>query len=269
VIPLMMEQVGFAYGTHSVLEGVSLQVNAGEGVALLGANGAGKTTLTRLAMALLHPDAGRVITIGRPTTGRQPEDFAGTVGYLFQHPEAQLFARTVHAEVAFGPERLGWSAERIRTAVDAMLEELGLSAFAAHHPYDLPQPTRRLVALAAALIAGPQLLILDEPTAGLDRAARARVAEMVLARRTAGTAILAVTHDMDFAAAALDRGVVLMAKGVARDVPLPDLLGRHPDFPAPPLLELARRLGLDGVRPTAAALAPLLTSRPQTGTLEA
>jgi len=269
VIPLVMEQVGFAYGDHPVLEGVSLQVNAGEGVALLGANGAGKTTLTRLAMALLHPDAGRVITVGRRTTGRGPEDIAGTVGYLFQHPEAQLFARTVHAEVAFGPERLGWSAERIRTAVDAMLEELGLAALAAHHPYDLPQPTRRLVALAAALVAGPQLLILDEPTAGLDRAARARVAAIVLARRAAGTAILAVTHDMDFAAAALDRGVVLLARGVARDVPLPELLGRHPDFPAPPLLELARRLGLEGVRPTAAALAAVLTSRRQTGTLEA
>jgi energy-coupling factor transport system ATP-binding protein len=269
VIPLAMEQVGFAYGAHSVLEGVSLQVNAGEGVALLGANGAGKTTLTRLAMALLHPVAGRVITVGRATTGRRPEDLAGTVGYLFQHPEAQLFARTVQAEVAFGPERLGWSMERIRTAVGAMLEALGLTALAAHHPYDLPQPTRRLVALAAALIAGPQLLILDEPTAGLDRAARARVTEIVMARRAAGTAIVAVTHDMDFAAAALDRGVVLRSRGVARDVPLGELLGRHPDFPAPPLLALARRLGLEGVRPTAAVLAPLLTSRPQPGTLEA
>jgi energy-coupling factor transport system ATP-binding protein len=266
---LVMEQVGFAYGTHSVLERVSLQVNAGEGVALLGANGAGKTTLTRLAMALLHPNAGRVITVGRDTTGHQPEDLAGAVGYLFQHPEAQLFARTVHAEVAFGPERLGWSAAHVHTAVETMLEELGLAALAAHHPYDLPQPTRRLVALAAALIAGPQLLLLDEPTAGLDRAARARVAEIVLARRTAGTAILTVTHDMDFAAAVLDRGIVLMDRGVAQDVPLPELLGRHPDFPAPPLLELARRLGLDGVRPTAAELAPLLTSHPKTGTLEA
>jgi energy-coupling factor transport system ATP-binding protein len=269
VIPLVMEQVGFAYGSHSVLEQVTLQVNAGEGVALLGANGAGKTTLTRLAMALLHPDAGRVVTVGRHTTGRGPEDFAGTVGYLFQHPEAQLFARTVHAEVAFGPERLGWSAERIRTAVEAVLGELELTALAAHHPYDLPQPTRRLVALAAALVAGPHLLILDEPTAGLDRAARARVTDVVLARRAAGTAILAVTHDMEFAAAALDRAVVLAGKGVARDLPLPELLGHHPDFPAPPLLELARRLGLQAVRPTAAALAPLLTSRPQTGTLEA
>jgi energy-coupling factor transport system ATP-binding protein len=269
VTALAMEGVCFAYGTHAVLDGVSLQIDAGEGVALLGANGAGKTTLTRLAMALLHPDAGRIITAGQPTAGRQPEDLAETVGYLFQHPEAQLFARSVRAEVAFGPERLGWSAPRIRTAVEEILDELGLSSRAADHPYDLPQPTRRLVALAAALVAGPQLLILDEPTAGLDRAARARVADLVLVRRAAGTAVLAVTHDLGFAAAVLDRAIVLEGTRVASDLPLSGLLGHHPDFPAPPLLELARRLGLDGVRPSAATLAPLLTSHPETGTLEA
>ena len=106
--PLVLESVRFGYGIEPVLEGVSLRVAAGEGVALLGVNGAGKTTLTRLAMALRHPSAGRVLTAGRDTAGRQPEDLADVAGYLFQHPEAQLFARTVHAEVAFGPERLGW-----------------------------------------------------------------------------------------------------------------------------------------------------------------
>lgn len=269
VMPLVLEGVRFAYGTDSVLDGVSLQIEPGAGVALLGANGAGKTTLTRLAMALLHPNAGRVLTAGQDTLGRQPEDLAGAVGYLFQHPEAQLFARTVRAEVAFGPERLGWSAEKIRVAVDGVVDELGLSTLAEHHPYDLPQPTRRLVAFAAALVASPLLLILDEPTAGLDRASRARVADIVAARRAAGTAVLAVTHDLGFAAAVLDRAIVLEGKRVAMELPLPELLGKHPDFPAPPLLELARRLGLDGVRPAAAALALLLTSHPKTGTLEA
>lgn len=266
--PLLLEGVHFAFGSASVLEGVSLEIDAGAGVALLGANGAGKTTLTRLAMALLHPDQGRVITAGEPTAGRNPEDFASAVGYLFQHPEAQLFARTVRAEVGFGPERLGWSTERIGEAVEGVLLELGLSQLADHHPYDLPQPTRRLVAFAAALVARPQLLVLDEPTAGLDRAARARVADVVLERRATGTAVLAVTHDLGFAAAVLDRAVVLAGRRIAQQLPLLELLGTHPDFPAPPLLELARRLGLEGVRPAAAALAPLLTSHPKTGTLE-
>ena len=152
VTPLRMDAVSFGYGPETVLERVSLEVRSGESVALLGANGAGKTTLTRLAMALRHPGSGRVVTAGRDTAHRSPEDLAEVAGYLFQHPEAQLFARTVRAEVAFGPERLGWTTERTRAAVEGVLAELGLSALAGSHPYDLPQPTRRLVALAAALV---------------------------------------------------------------------------------------------------------------------
>ena len=267
VTPLLLEGVRFGYGAGPVLEGVSLRLDAGEGVALLGANGAGKTTLTRLAMALRHPEEGRVTTCGRDTAGRKPEDLADVAGYLFQHPEAQLFAQTVRREVAFGPERLGWSADRIATAAASVLEELGLAPHADQHPYDLPAPTRRLVALAAALVAAPTLLILDEPTAGLDRASRARVAGAVMARRRAGAAVLAVTHDFGFAAEVLDRGIVLGGRRVSHDTGLTDLLGRHAGLPAPPLLELARRLGIEGVRASIDALAPLLTSHPETGTL--
>jgi len=267
--PLVLEAVRFGYGSERVLDGLSLRVEAGEGVALLGANGAGKTTLTRLAMALRHPQQGRVVTCGRLTAGKKPEDFADVAGYLFQNPEAQLFARTVRAEVAFGPERMGWHPPRVMEAVDRVLGELGLASDAARHPYDLPGPTRRLVALAAALVGSPRLLILDEPTAGLDRGARVRVAEVVLALRAQGAAVLAVTHDLGFAAEVLDRAVVLEGKRVTRDAPLSDLLGHHPDFPAPPLLDLARRLGLEGVRPAIGTLAPLLTSPPEPGTLQA
>lgn len=269
VTPLRMDAVSFGYGPATVLEGVSLEVRSGESVALLGANGAGKTTLTRLAMALRHPGSGRVVTAGRDTARRHPEDLAEVAGYLFQHPEAQLFARTVRAEVAFGPERLGWSAGRTDAAVEGVLAELGLSELAGSHPYDLPQPMRRLVALAAALVGNPKLLILDEPTAGLDRAARTRVAGIVRGRCAAGVGVLAVTHDLGFAAGALDRGVVLEGKRIALDRPLRELLGHRAAFPAPPLLELSRRLGLEGVRPTVEALAPVLTYRSEPRTLEA
>ena len=269
VTPLVLESVRFGYGAGPVLDGISMRIGAGEGVALLGANGAGKTTLTRLAMALRHPDTGRVVTAGRETAGRSPEELADVAGYLFQHPEAQLFARTVRAEEGFGPERLGWLPDRVRAAVDQVLDELGLAPLAGRHPYDLPGPTRRLVAFAAALVANPQLLILDEPTAGLDRAARTRVADVIRGRRAAGVAVLAVTHDLGFAAGVLDRAVVLEGTRVSRDLPLLALLGRHPGFPAPPLLDLARRLRLEGVVPAIQHLAPLLTSHPETRTLEA
>jgi len=267
VSALVLDRVRFGYGTALVLDALSLRVAGGEGVALLGANGAGKTTLTRLAMALLHPASGAVTTAGRPTAGRRPEDLADVAGYLFQHPESQLFARTVRAEIAFGPEQQGWPAAELNRAVDGVLAELGLEPLADRHPYDLPGPVRRLVALGAALVGAPRLLILDEPTAGLDRAGRERVAGVLLARRAEGAAVLAVTHDLGFAAAVLDRGVVLAGRRVAQDLPLLELLGKHPDFPAPPLLELARRIGLPRVRPSVPILAPLLTSPPQNRTL--
>jgi len=269
VTPLVLESVHFDYGGDAVLSEVSLRVEPGEGVALLGPNGAGKTTLTRLAMALRHPRSGRVVTGGRDTGGRRPEDLADVAGYLFQHPSAQLFERTVRAEIAFGPGRLGWTSGEVERAVATVLLELGLESLAAHHPYDLPEPTRRLVALGAALVSSPLLLLLDEPTAGLDRAARARVAQVVRARRAAGTAVLAVTHDLGFAVEALDRAVVLERGRVRLDAPLLDVVGRDPAFPAPPLLELSRRLGFAAVRPAIESLAPLLTSRAKFGTLEA
>lgn len=252
---LRVAAVRFSYPGRArpALDGVTLGVRPGEGVALLGPNGAGKTTLTRLAMALLHPAAGEVESAGLRTRGRQPEDLAHAVGYCFQQPEAQLFARTVRDELAFGPRQLGWSAERIDTQVDALLEELELTPLATQHPYDLPAPARRLVALGAAVVAEPQLLLLDEPTAGLDRRTRALVERVVRARRAAGCAVVAVTHDIDFSIEALGRAIVLEAGRIVRDAPLEAVLGEgDPVLALPPHALVARRLAL---APASAALA--------------
>ncbi|HEU4700343.1 MAG TPA: ABC transporter ATP-binding protein [Gemmatimonadales bacterium] len=244
---LRLEGVGFAYpgAPAPALDGVTLEMAAGEGVALLGPNGAGKTTLTRLAMALLHPARGTVTVAGRATRGRAPEDLADVAGYLFQQPEAQLFERTVRAEVAFGPRRLGWDEARVAARVDAVLAALDLAPSADVHPYDLPVPRRRLVALAAALAAEPRLLLLDEPTAGLDRVGRGLVERAVRAVRASGVAVLAVTHDPGFAVEALERGVLLAHGRIVRDAPLDAVLGSDPAaLPLPPAAEVARRLGL-------------------------
>ena len=227
------------------LADVSFHVRPGDGVALLGANGAGKTTALRLAMALLHPSAGAVEVAGRGTHRLGPEDLAARAGYLFQRPEDQLFERTVRREVAFGPRQLGWDSSRTTRAVDRVLAELGLSAAADTHPYDLPAPHRRLVALAAALVADPVLLLLDEPTAALDRPARALVRDVVRARRAAGVAVLAVTHDAEFVVEALDRAIVLERGRKVADGPAHGVIGAGASgVPAwPPYAEVA--LGLE------------------------
>lgn len=263
VTVLRAEGVTFRYGGAVALAGVDLEVGAGEGVALFGANGAGKSTLTRLAVALLQPAAGRVVTAGRDTRGRAPEDFADVAGYLFQRPEDQLFAATVRAEVGFTARQLGWERGRGEAAVAQALELLGLAPVADEHPYDLPRPVRRLVALASALVASPRLLVLDEPTAGLDRRSRRAVAGAVRSARAAGTGVLAATHDAEFAVAALDRGVVLDAGRVRAAGALPRLLGEAggAHLALPPAAELARALGDEGPLRDAEACARLVAAR--------
>lgn len=217
----------FAYrGGPSVLRGVDLTLHPGDAVGLFGVNGAGKSTLLRLAMALDHPREGVVRVLGRDTHGAHPEDFAPTVGFLFQQPERQLFSASVRAECAVGPRLAGWSAARTAAAVAAVLEELGLGDVADEHPYDLPLPRRRLVALAAVLSTDPMLLLLDEPTAALDGASRDRVAALIRARVARGRAVLAITHDLVLAHEALDRGLLLEEGRVALAAPTRTILTR-------------------------------------------
>lgn len=260
---LCFSDVDFAYASTPVLEGISLEIAAGEGVALLGPNGAGKTTLTRLAMALLHPSRGTVETVGRATAQRAPEDLADRVGYVFQTPEAQLVERTVQAEVSFGPRQLGWSAARIAGATREVLAELDLTAAASVHPYDLPAARRRLVALASALVVDPAFLILDEPTSGLDRVARQTVCRVVRERLARGCAVLAVSHDLDFAIEVLDRALILRDRRIVRDGDIPQVLvdGVELGLPLPAPALLAQRLPLAGTSWRAEDVALALAER--------
>lgn len=246
--PLRFSAVSFRYpdAREAALDGVTLDVGAGEGVAILGRNGAGKTTLLRLAMGLLPRGAtGEVAVGGLPAIGARPEDLARRAGYLFQDPESQLFRQSVRAEVAFGPECLGWAPARVAERVAEALEEVGLAGIADEHPWNLPGPLRRLVALAAVLANDPAVLLLDEPTAGLDRETRRLVRGVVLRRRAAGVVVVAVTHDGEFALEALDRGIILERGRIVAEGDVAGLLGREDTPPAPASLLVARGLGLD------------------------
>ncbi len=212
-----IDGVHFSYGTVPVLSGVSLAAATGETVALLGRNGAGKTTVTRLLVALLHPTLGSVRIAGESTVGKKPEDLAHRVAYVFQHPDQQLFGRTVLDEVAFGPAQRGVPArEAARIATNA-LARIGIGDVAAVHPFDLPLPRRKLVTIAAAVAQDPRVLVLDEPTQGLDRAARAAVATLVRELASDGVTVLAVTHDLAFVAEALERIAVLVDGAIGVD----------------------------------------------------
>lgn len=240
---LSFDRVMFDYGGPVVLRDVSFTIQAGQGVALFGPNGAGKTTVTRLAMAMLSPRAGDVHTVGRPTAGLEPEDLADVAGYVFQQPESQLVERTVKDEIAFGPNCLGWDNHRRHDAVAAVMVELGLEGESETHPYDLPLPRRRLVAFASAVVAEPRLLLVDEPTAALDRQSRELVIRAVHRRLEQGVAILAVTHDAGLAVECLDRALVLDGGSIQADAPTIDVLSAgDSDLELPPGTRLARAL---------------------------
>lgn len=241
---LSFAEVGFAYsGGAAVLASVSFAVAAGEGVGLFGANGAGKSTLLRLAMALEQPSTGAIMTLDRPTLGLNPEDLAPRAGFLFQQPERQLFATSVRSECSLAPRLAGWERARVSAAVTAVLSELGLSDTAEEHPYDLPLPRRRLVALAAILAADPDLLLLDEPTAALDFTSRELVIRAVRARVERGKAVLAITHDAVFAHEALERGLLLERGRVVHDGPTRDVIDDQ-RLVRPAALAVALVLGL-------------------------
>jgi len=266
---LRLESVSFAYpGGPPVLRAVSFTLDAGERVALLGRNGAGKSTLARLITALLHPDAGSVWVGDWNTRGRRPEQMArgGRVGSVFQHADQQLFARTLRQDVAFGPRALGYDPAHGAQLTAHALEILELTPLADEHPYDLPPPFRRLAALAGALALEPALLVLDEPTAGLDRDLQGRVARAIAARAARGTALLVITHDLGFAAETLDRALVLDAGRLVCDEPLHHLLAAPErlaplGLAPPPLAELSLALALPGTPVRAAAVAAALASR--------
>ena len=222
---LRLDGVSFAYGAVPALAAVSFAIAPGERVALVGRNGAGKSTLVRLVAGLERPNPGAVWVGDWDTRDCAPEQLARRIGSMFQHADQQLFASTVRDDVSFGPRALGVGEREVERRTDHALEDVDLTSHAAHHPYDLAPAFRKLAALAGALALEPTLLVLDEPTVGLDRALRARVTRALLERSAAGVALLVITHDLTFAAETLERVLVLDRGRLACDERLALLVG--------------------------------------------
>jgi cobalt/nickel transport system ATP-binding protein len=189
--------VDFAYGPgRPVLSGCNFCLLPGQRVALLGPNGCGKTTLLHLIVGLLRPSAGRVEAFGRPRVAEADfQEVRRRVGLLFQDADDQLFCPTVAEDVAFGPLNLGKSREEVRQIVAATLDSLGLAGYEHRVTYHLSGGEKRLVALATVLAMQPDVLLLDEPSGGLDEASTERLIG-ILTRLP--QAMLVVSHDRAF-----------------------------------------------------------------------
>lgn len=220
------EGLVFAYpdGTRA-LDGVDLTIERGERVAIVGRNGSGKSTLVRHWNGLLRPSDGQVLIDGVPTEGRRVAQLARVVGLTFQDPDQQLFERTCRREVAFGARNVGLRGSELEQAVATALAAVGLEDRAAANPYDLGGSRRHLLALASVLAMRTPVVVLDEPTMGLDTGEVARVEAVVANLAAAGRTVVAISHDARFVTGSFDRVVRLDAGRITADGQVDAVLG--------------------------------------------
>ena len=211
------EDLRFSYSGEEtpkvVLDGVSLEIEAGSFVAVLGHNGSGKSTLAKHLNAILLPSGGKVYVSGMDTADEALLlDIRRTVGMVFQNPDNQIVANVVEEDAAFGPENLGIPPDEIRRRVDEALKAVGMYEYREHAPHLLSGGQKQRVAIAGILAMKPRCVVLDEPTAMLDPIGRKEVLETIRKlNETQGVAVVLITHHMDEAAQA--GRLVVMAKG--------------------------------------------------------
>jgi len=240
----------FTYPTGvQALRGISLTIESGEQVAIVGQNGAGKTTLVKHLNGLLQPTSGSVRIGDWETREHTVAKLARRVGYVFQNPDEQLFSKNVATEVAFGPRNLGFSDEQIQTLIQDALLMTELSNKTETNPYDLSPTWRKMVALASVIAMDTPIVIFDEPTTGQDAANIARIANVIKTLRERGKTVITITHDIDFCAENFER-VLAMSQGQALlDGPANEVLGQEEVLATtyvdpPQLTRLGKRLGL-------------------------
>jgi len=221
-----VDDVSFRYpGASSMaLDGLSLRIDAGERVAMLGPNGSGKTTSILHLNGLVERQAGTV-TIGNvPVVEANLREVRRRVGMVFQDPDDQLFLQTVRDDVAFGPSNLGIRGQERDDLVDRALDAVGATDLAERNPYQLSGGERRRAALATVLSMQPDVLVLDEPTSGLDPLGRRELAELLVGL---GSTQLVVTHDLPFALVACPRSVILDEGRIVADGATTEILADH------------------------------------------
>jgi energy-coupling factor transport system ATP-binding protein len=211
---ISVENVSFHYTEGGdVLRNVSLKIEDGEFVAIMGENGAGKTTLVKMFNGLLKPTAGKVSVDGLETTEKSVAQLSRDVGLIFQNPDHQLFAETVSEELSFSLKNFGFASDVIERRVASLAHALDLERYRSSSPFVLSGGERKRVALAAVLVWDPKHVIMDEPTIGQDYLQKDRLRNFIVQLVSQGKTVVIVTHDVEFVAECKPR-VVLLSRGM-------------------------------------------------------
>jgi energy-coupling factor transporter ATP-binding protein EcfA2 len=244
-----VRDASFAYpGGRVALADASLTIGVGEFVALIGQNGSGKTTLAKHLNGLLRPTRGNVRLRGAELATLELEDVARDVGYVFQNPDQQLFAASAEAEVAFALENFAVPASERGARVAAALAAVGLEGLGATDPFLLGKGQRQRLAVAALLVLEPAVLILDEPTTGLDYHEQRRMMAFLAGLHGRGLTLVVITHSPWVVAEYASRGIVLRGGHIAFDGPLRELFAKEDllsacHFRLPDATRVGRALG--------------------------
>lgn len=253
------ENVSASYdGELPILRDVGFRIPDGDFVAFVGTNGAGKSTTMRLVNGLLKPSSGQVLIDGVPTTQLRTSQLAAKVGFLFQNPDRQICCSTVREELLFGFRAQGRADAEAQAKVDAMIERFGFDGDA--EPFLLNRGTRQLLALASIIVMEPPVVVLDEPTTGLDFRECAKVMDVIAELNARGTTVIMVCHDMEVVADYAKRVIAMTAGQVVADGETfavlrdRDVLARTHLLP-PQMVDVSLRLVEDGVVEAASPVA--------------
>ena len=229
-----------------ILKGVNFAIRDGEFVAFVGTNGAGKSTTMRLMNGLLKPDAGQVLIDGVSTAELRTSELARRVGFLFQNPDSQICCNTVREELLFGFKALGLDGPDADSRVDAIVEEFAFDPD--DDPFLLNRGARQLLALASIVVLAPPVVVLDEPTTGLDYRECVKVMDIIRRIHERGTTVVMVCHDMEVVADYAARCIVMSGGEVVDDAPTFDVLRNRETLERaslvpPQIVELSLELG--------------------------
>lgn len=198
-----LRDIHFSYlGKFPALCGIDIDIKRGEKIAVIGANGSGKSTLMHLLDNLIFPDRGTLKAFGREmkeslfNDADFSRDFRRRVGLVFQNPDVQLFCPTVREDILFGPLQLGLDKNETKKRFDELVEILGIGSLLDRPPHQLSIGEKRKAAIASTLVIGPEVLILDEPTAGIDPATTRHIIDLLLKAHDSGKTIITSTHDL-------------------------------------------------------------------------
>lgn len=248
---IILKGVSYTYPSGALaLDGVNLTIASGEQIAVIGQNGAGKTTLAKLINGLLKPASGDVFVGDVNTKDSTTARIARSVGYVFQNPDEQIFHSTVGAEVRYGIKRCKQK-KNTEQFVQEVLRITGMNVYETKNPFDLPLSVRKFVTIAAVLAMDPDVLILDEPTAGQDLKGKSQLVLLLQWLREKEKTVILITHDMEFVAEQFHKIIVMADKRVMK-IGTPqevfwdlDLL-KKADLEQPYVSALCKDLGIAG-----------------------